>query len=248
MGPVLPGINARTLRQREAAGMRGPMRAGRILQSWRRRRHCGNRQRSLGSSCRWARSSWSWWRLRSPEVYRPVWMNRRQGRTAWLRSRSRSLRWRDASCRSSWAACETLQRQHEEKSNPQLYHDSNEWMLCLTSVFILPKVLKFADSWVKMLIGVLSVLIIRVLTESVLTDLCCRQWRLRGERHVFEVMFDLTWHLDKWRRSGRSCLWNKNDTKNDSGIVNDILITRECEDFWGGLEYQADRVKWFVIC
>lgn len=85
------------------------MKAGRNLQSWRRRRRCGNHQRSLGSSCRWGRSSWSWWRARSPEAYHPVWTNRRQGRTAWWTGRSPSLRWRDASCCSSWAACETLQ-------------------------------------------------------------------------------------------------------------------------------------------
>lgn len=166
---ILPGINVKILHQRGAAGMRGLTRAGRILQSWRRRLRCGNHQRSLGSSCRWGRSSWSWWRTRSPEVYQPVWTSRHQGRTVWWMDRSLSLRWKDASCRSSWAACEILQRSIKKQKIP------------ITTLFTHLKFFKCTDNWVKMLIGVLSVIIIRVLSKSVLTDLCNRKKRMKGE-------------------------------------------------------------------
>lgn len=106
--PILPGIIVRPRRYRKAAGTRGLTRAGRTLRRWRRRRCCDSLRRSLGSSCRWGWSSWSWWRARSPAACPLTWMSRRRGRTAWWTSRSQSLRWRDASCCSSLAACGIL--------------------------------------------------------------------------------------------------------------------------------------------
>lgn len=175
------------------------MKAGRNLQSWRRRRRCGNHQRSLGSSCRWGRSSWSWWRARSPEAYHPVWTNRRQGRTAWWTGRSPSLRWRDASCCSSWAACETLQATRWSFKTTTITRpttgSSSRWRGSSSK--------QLCCRWLKELTDV------SVLTsdnesagcvQCALTDLSCSR----------KECLTLTWHLDKRGRSGGSSLWQRN--------------------------------------
>lgn len=162
--------------------MRGLTRGERILRSWRKRRHCGNPQRSLGSNCQWGRSSCSLWRARSPEVCPRGWRSRHQGKTAWWMDRSLSQRWRDASCRSSWAACESL----------QIKRQITETQLCSNSVFS-PQ-----DHETNL--------------GSVSADSCCvvdsGEWTMKI---VSLDLQSLTWHLDKRGWSGWSSLWKRKE-------------------------------------